>query len=411
MRLKNANQEFLNKLCRLKYVVNPVLGGDPEFFVGDKDGKILPSDKFFPGKNKPYCLSFDKDRMWWSRAKDAKCNKLFFDGIQAEINPAPQYCREYLNYNYWALLKRAHSIIKSNKIVLEPSVRVLKKVLDEADPEARRFGCMPDFNAYTLGVNTQEMDASHHFYRYAGGHIHIGVSSGYLKTISKEYKLAYKEKNHLRIIKFLDVLVGIPSVIFDTGTAAKRRRTKYGLAGCFRPTPYGVEYRTPSCWWLKSPATTSLVYGFVRLAWNILLNDLDDEFRKHTGAEEEEVRRICDESDVRAAKKMWANIRPYLVVVGSKNSLSNCWNFIGMRANNKSYIDKEKKGYLIGALPAFDYLIKHGLSTLISNNVVKEWKLNNGGVSSAGFMQTMHEKLHKNKDFNKFQESYYRRTI
>jgi len=47
-----------------------------------------------------------------------------------------------------------------------------------------------------------------------------------------------------------DYLLGVWSVLHDTDM---RRRELYGAAGAYRPKKYGVEYRTMSNFWLRSP--------------------------------------------------------------------------------------------------------------------------------------------------------------
>ena len=52
-------------------------------------------------------------------------------------------------------------------------------------------------------------------------------------------------------------MMGLTSVLEDEDT---QRRELYGQAGCFRPKPYGVEYRTLSNYWLKSRELMTKIY-------------------------------------------------------------------------------------------------------------------------------------------------------
>ena len=355
MRLKDTNETFVKKHLAFKKI-GCTIGGDPEFFVATKASKILSADKFFPSKHNPivinYCDMHDVP------------NKLFFDGIQAEMAISYSRCREYVNYNIFSIFQNVYNKIgEDHKIVLKPSVKVQKKVIDEAAPEAREFGCLPDFNAYTCTTNTIAMDASAHPFRYAGGHVHLGVSSAYLSKKSREYKVAHKEVNHLRIIKCLDLILSIPTLFLDNEVGAKRRRTKYGKAGCFRPTPYGIEYRTPSCWWLKSPFTSSLVTGLARIAWNLVVYGEDAALYKKLKIDTNDVRGIIDESDTKEAYKLWETMRPYVIQILDRRS-------------NPLHIDAfgcSDTGDKIYPIAILEYAIKNGLHSVINKDVKENW--------------------------------------
>jgi len=397
------------------------MGSDPEFFVVDKKKRVLASDQFFPGKKEPW--KFDP-------LEDEKLT-LFFDGIQAEMNVPASTCRETISYYIRACLKAAdRKIGKNNSIVMQPSIRVRQSTLNNADPEARIFGCAPDFNAYTLRQNTPKIDASRHIYRYAGGHIHLGVSSPYLKKSSIEYKLAKTEDGHIKAIKFIDYVTGAILVMMDKGINAKRRRTKYGTAGCFRPTPYGFEYRTPSCWWMKSPAAMSLIFGVVRIAWNMLISKLDEDFINQVGYSQEDLRGIVDESDLVAAKRFWKSLRPYLAIVGrsqynplhvlsartSKNSgYIGCFKHdkISQNAIKNSKLPTINGGIPVFSLAAFEYMVRHGSDTLVTDDVAKEWHFNSRQKfhNENGFVDGLHNRLVRNKDFLGFQKDFFAKII
>jgi hypothetical protein len=61
--------------------------------------------------------------------------------------------------------------------------------------------------------------------------------------------------------KQLDWSLGLGSMLFDNNPAAKKRRSLYGAAGCFRPKSYGVEYRTLSNSWLASKELMEWVFA------------------------------------------------------------------------------------------------------------------------------------------------------
>lgn len=389
---------------RNREIVKCHMGGDPEFFVASKEnGDILNSDRFFPGKDAPSLVK---------SSTGSEIGKLYFDGIQAEIGFRPNTCREEMCVDLRILLNQAMHMIDNNKILLKPSVRVKKAIIDKAHPEARIFGCMPDFNAYTLGTNTCEMDASTHFYRYAGGHIHLGKSSPYLKTGDPECQIVENQENHIRVVRLLDLILGVPTLALDNQAGSALRRSKYGKAGCFRPTPYGIEYRTPSCWWLQSPATTSLVMGLARLAWNLLIRDADMVLRDIAEAYDEEVRGIVDEGDVKSANKLWKRMRAAIALTGTMRNPLNIGNTITSQDWHRqidiyNQLDKVMDEFLrrsenggVSALASLEYISKYGINQIVSPDIEQAWSV------SRGFLSTSIKELAGNSDFQKFQTSF-----
>ncbi len=96
-------------------------------------------------------------------------------------------------------------------------------------PKAHEFGCEPDYNAWTGKVNLKPQPP-HPFMRSAGGHIHV------------ETWLPKKPA-----VQAMDLFVSVPAVLMDKG---HERKQLYGKAGAYRPKSYGLEYRTPSNFWI-----------------------------------------------------------------------------------------------------------------------------------------------------------------
>lgn len=386
--------------------ISTTMGGDPEFFVADKKGKIMNADAFFPGKEDPIVIK---------KVHGDYFSKLFFDGIQAEMAVSFSICREFLSDNIrWCWQEAFKHMPDDHKVVLKPATKIQKSVIKQADPEARRFGCAPDFNAYTQSVNTPEMDASRHPFRYAGGHLHFGVPDVDLyRNDPLITKMATTEGGHLELIKFFDLLVTIPTLLLDNGPGSTKRRSKYGKAGCFRPTPYGIEYRTPSCWWLSSPMAASLIYGLGRMAWTIMGSGLSKEFRKAVKADEKTIQGAIDESDTKAVKQIWKNMRPYLALIGVP--VSNPLHMGSVVTDTNEYVrdnynalDGPPKlgGKKVYSLAVLEYMMKHGLDSVISDNVAHEWGLKEGSVYRDGLLNGGYHKLIGNDDFQKFQSSF-----
>jgi len=118
------------------------------------------------------------------------------------------------------------------------------------DPEAAEVGCDPDFSAWTREKNEAPQGFAKQNVRTAGGHIHIGSKNEFLTN----------ELGKIHTIKMFDLFHGVIFTTLDTSRQAIRRRNWYGKPGCYRPTDYGIEYRTLSNFWIRSPETVSLVY-------------------------------------------------------------------------------------------------------------------------------------------------------
>lgn len=110
-------------------------------------------------------------------------------------------------------------------------------------PAALEFGCDPDFNCYT-GKQNKRPEIKNPFLRSAGFHWHIGYQDSNLK-------------DSIDLIRYMDLFMGVPSVLFDNDV---RRRKLYGKAGAFRLQPYGVEWRVLSSYFLDRADLIAMMY-------------------------------------------------------------------------------------------------------------------------------------------------------
>lgn len=126
-------------------------------------------------------------------------------------------------------------------------------------PNALEFGCEPDYDAWKLCENPKPK-ADDISLRTAGGHIHIGT-----------------DRDMIEVIKNMDLFVGVPSIIIDSDPSSITRRKLYGKAGAMRPKMYGVEYRTPSNFWVFDNALIGWIYDQTSLATNFTEDISEDE--------------------------------------------------------------------------------------------------------------------------------------
>jgi len=225
------------------------LGCDPEYFLRNGD-TIVPAYGTIPGtKDKPH---------------ETDNGAIQVDGLALEMNtkPVPLSSNSSTAFdqavaNSMADLTRAakKAIGRSANLFKGSSASFTNEQMDALPEDAKKLGCDPDWNAYTLQINPSP-DASLDF-RAAGGHIHLGWASDQ-PVEDPEYIEMCAE-----IVKVMDLFIGLPLAAADPDT---RRRQMYGKAGAFRPKPYGVEYRTPSNIWTFSSSGRTAVYKAVQMS-------------------------------------------------------------------------------------------------------------------------------------------------
>ena len=267
------------------------MGTDPEFFIFERIGnkhKIITADKVLPGKENK--LSYYE-------------GKVFFDGVQAEINPRANTCRETVAGYIKKLLEKAYieTTKKYDNVVFAPlgTIKLTKEDLVGVDGECLRFGCSPDMNIYS-GDSLDYPNGKRFLYRFSGGHIHIGFNTSSFQTVMKEKMKVQK------LIKMLDAVVGTMSVALVPTRMEKFRRNFYGKPGTFRIQPHGMEYRTLSSFWMVSPQMQSLIFGLVRDCFTYSAKGMDDKYLSKFDMDE--VVRVISESDVKGAKDIYNDI-------------------------------------------------------------------------------------------------------
>ena len=206
------------------------VGSDPEFFVQDRGGEIIPSRGIIPGtKKKPRPL------VWGAVHRD---------NVACELNPIPASSETEFSSNFLNLKNEVEDKLLRNKcmsLVVKTSHEFSHEQLNYR--EAQEFGCDGDFTIWEH-IQPPVMRDPYSLVRSAGGHIHIAIDG-------------LNRANLATVISRLDLLISVPLVLLDPD---KLRRQSYGKAGCYRPKPYGIEYRTPSNVWCGSDELRRWVY-------------------------------------------------------------------------------------------------------------------------------------------------------
>lgn len=209
------------------------VGCDPEVFLQEPNtGKIIPSTGIVGG-------SKDDPRI-------VDCGAFQEDNIMAEINTTPANTEDEFVHNVTRVLQQLRECVAPLELVIEPWVMIDADIVDDA---VNLFGCSPDYNVYT-GEENPPVDATvAGLMRTASGNIHIGFE-----------QCDDHPSFRGNVIKALDMYLGLPSILFERDGI---RRKLYGKAGAYRPTPYGVEYRVLSNFWLTDEKYMRWVYSQV----------------------------------------------------------------------------------------------------------------------------------------------------
>lgn len=250
-----------------------IFGSDPEFFFKDPfTGQVVGSEKVLEG------------------CKDGQIKtgygKVVIDGVQAELNPTTSSCRQtaasYIAMNLRSVQDRLRELKSPLKVSFDSVVEVSKEELKSLSDRSRIFGCAPSFNIYDMEAKVGA-DAATYRIRAAGGHIHMG---GLPSKIYWDFKIHGKyggpkvngktveTDERRRLIPIFDLVVGNTCVLLDRNPLQAERRKYYGRAGEFRLPQHGVEYRTPSNFWLRSYPLMSLVFGLARYGMSVLATTL-----------------------------------------------------------------------------------------------------------------------------------------
>lgn len=229
------------------------VGSDIEVFLKDKRGHPVPVCGLLGGtKESP---------------KEVPLGPGFCvqeDNVMAEFNIPPAQCADDFALYLLKMKKFLADYFKSANLELDVSPSQVFHPQQLLSPQARKFGCEPDYNVWTLTEN--EIDTENPLLRRlrtAGGHIHVSFD-----VDERVPELA----ETFVVVKALDLYLGVPSVFADTD---QRRRQFYGRPGAFRVKQYskntaGIEYRTLSNFWFDEEDWMYYVYGAVRNVFSYL---------------------------------------------------------------------------------------------------------------------------------------------
>lgn len=249
-------------------------GCDPEMFVMDAKGKVIPARRAL-------------------QAKSAGTQR-FFDGIQAEFCPLPGGCLEALatgiRSHLILLLKDFQARSTSAKLSIVNSVQLTQQEMDKLEDEDVVFRCSNSMNVY--GDIPGSPEPREYLWRFAGGHIHVGATQNNVPKPAPVLK---------SMVRAMDGLLGVAGVSLARAWDTPERRKYYGRAGEFRLPQHGLEYRVLSNYWLCSPLIYHLTFEIARWAYRLGESGV---FAAVWDGSEQETRECINNCDVALAEKI-----------------------------------------------------------------------------------------------------------
>lgn len=214
------------------------------------------------------------------------------DNVAIEFGMVPAASKADWLKNIGVTLKELQELLPEGvRLVALPSSHFPADQLEH--PECKEFGCDPDYNAWTGAINEPPADAAENTFRSCGAHVHLSITD-------KRHDFLDTMDGKLMTIRIMDCTLGLVSTILDNSQESIERRKLYGKAGCFRSTPYGVEYRTLSNYWIKHPMLTELIYLLTKDVVDIMVDEKFIDVLKAAG--KKRIQRIINEGDARTAE-------------------------------------------------------------------------------------------------------------
>jgi hypothetical protein len=255
-------------------VLNTLFGTDPEIFVVDDDGNCVPPAAL----REDFGLVFSDEK---TLLRDDEWS-IIEDGAATEINLEPTDDPDVMNKRLDDAINGVTSFMRDNydlNTLIFPTVPFnVKKYWTERGEDFRncvRFGCDPDLDIYS-GKYSEEVTADDVPERFGGGHIHMQAPPDNMGFFDDAYY-------HTTIL--LDAFVGNSAVAFrrpNTGwvEAEKKRLKYYGRPGKIRLQEYpdgtkGIEYRTPSNFWITDPDVSRGLLTLMNTVFNVVQHPED----------------------------------------------------------------------------------------------------------------------------------------
>jgi len=277
----HKNIDYQSMLNSIYLTGGFLMGADPEVFVVNKQGIIIPAFTFLPHK---------------------KAGNPFWDGFQAEFTTRAYNCLAFLvdevQSKLKTILNEAKKIDETASLTYKSVVEIPISIMNKADKEHVMLGCAPSKNIYN--IPSIKIDDPYTLpIRFAGCHFHLGGD---------------RFTNIDQTVGGIDAILGVISVSLFQGMEDERRRRYYGRAGEFRTPTHGLEYRTLSSAVLSHPVLFHLCYDLARASAHIAQAQLFDFWN----TKDFSIPDIINDYDIIAAKKLLIQNKAALMAILEK---------------------------------------------------------------------------------------------
>lgn len=215
------------------------IGSDPELILLNKSGIPTASVGLIGGSKEI--------------PRRTKNGWVLEDNVLAEFNTKPSQTAEEFVRNHQLVMRDLSELMAEYDLQLSVQATAIYDEDQLDSGQAREAGCEPDYNAWEDGRKNDRPQFNGGL-RSCGGHVHVAFPK------PNEYPT-----KRLDMVKVMDVLLGVPSIILDRN---EERRKLYGKAGACRlkykkfDHPYdGVEYRVLSNFWLANDKLMAWVFS------------------------------------------------------------------------------------------------------------------------------------------------------
>lgn len=250
------------------------VGGDPEFFIFNKNTKrYVSAHNRVPGtKKEPFVLD-----------KEEPFETIQADGTAVEININPSN----MSFAFIASVQRilgqtTRLFLRPHEVlVASPCVTYSPKDWEKLPKSALELGCDPDYNAYT-GMRNPTPDPAKFLPRSRTGAGHISLSWRKADNLAHPFDPEHFSDcaavvRRMDLLYFLFMYPYVEGEYTPYSALSAYRHQLYGARGAFRPKPWGVEYRSPSNLWLLSHGTMSVIVNLAKAAFVSTITEISDE--------------------------------------------------------------------------------------------------------------------------------------